>query len=69
MPKIGINTIGTMSRTKAVSLGDVYNISTRPPRNKSTLRSATETDDPITDKISVVSVVIRDKTSPVRMFS
>ena len=36
-----------------------------PPTNSSTLRRATETDEPRTDWISVVSVVIRLSTSPV----
>ena len=40
-----------------------------PPTSISTLRSATETEDPITDRISVVSVVMRLKTSPVISFS
>ena len=44
-------------------------MNTRPPRKISTLRSATEIDEPMTDRISVVSVVRRDRTSPVMMRS
>ena len=40
-----------------------------PPIRISTLRNATETDDPITERISVVSVVMRLTTSPVISFS
>ena len=40
-----------------------------PPTKISRLRSAIETDDPITERISVVSVVMRLRTSPVRIVS
>ncbi|OIQ74667.1 hypothetical protein GALL_436780 [mine drainage metagenome] len=66
---IGTTTTGTISNTNPVSLAEVSIISTRPPSNINKLRSATDTEDPITDKISVVSVVNRLSTSPVRIFS
>ncbi len=36
-----------------------------PPASVRTLRSATDTDEPITESTRVVSVVSRDSTSPV----
>ena len=66
---IGTTTIGTKSSTSPVSLAEVNSIRIRPPRKMNILRRATETDDPITDRISVVSVVIRLRTSPVMMRS
>ncbi len=39
--------------------------STSPPTSVSAFLSATDTDEPITDSTSVVSVVSRDSTSPV----
>ena len=62
-------TAGTINNTIAVSLAEVNSISTSPPVTISILRSAMDTDDPITDRISVVSVVIRLSTSPVIRFS
>ena len=64
---MGAMTAGTTSRTSPASLGAVQTISAIPPSRIRTLRSATETEDPITDSSSVVSVVMRDSTSPVRM--
>ena len=49
----------------AISFGLVTNSSTSPPASVSRLRSAIETDEPMTDSTSVVSVVSRDSTSPV----
>ena len=64
---IGTMTAGTISRTSPASLGAVQSISASPPAKISTLRSATETEELMTDSSSVVSVVMRDRTSPVRM--
>ena len=61
----GINTTGIGHKTRPVIFTDVHNIRPMPPNKISTLRNAIDTDDPITDKISVVSVVIRLRTSPV----
>jgi len=66
---IGTTMAGTISSTSPVSLAEVAAISTMPPSRVSRLRSATDTEDPITDRISVVSVVMRLSTSPVRIFS
>ena len=60
---------GTISKTRPVSFHEVSANRINPPTSISTLRSATETEDPITDRISVVSVVMRLKTSPVISFS
>ena len=60
---------GTISNTRPVSLPEVRNKNPNPPIRISTLRNATLTLDPITDRISVVSVVSRDSTSPVRIRS
>ena len=67
--RIGTSTSGTSSSTRPVSLAEVRSISTSPPTRISALRSAMETDEPITDRISVVSVVIRLSTSPVMICS
>ena len=66
---IGTTTAGTINNTSPVSLADVSINNTNPPSNINMLRSAMDTDDPITDKINVVSVVRRLSTSPVRMRS
>ena len=58
-----------MRKTSPASRGLVTNKSTVPPRKSSTLRSATETDEPTTTWRSVVSVVSRDSTSPTRAVS
>ena len=63
--RIGTTTSGTPISTSPVSLGLVMNSSTSPPASVSTLRKATDTEEPITDSTSVVSVVSRDSTSPV----
>jgi len=52
-----------------VSFALVTNSMTRPPTNSSVLRSASEMLVPTTVWISVVSVVRRDSTSPVRVVS
>ena len=52
-----------------VSFALVTNSMTRPPENSSVLRSASEMLVPTTVWISVVSVVRRDSTSPVRVVS
>ena len=62
-------TAGTINKTKPVSFAEVSNIIPNPPTKINRLRSAIETDDPITERISVVSVVIRLRTSPVRIVS
>ena len=67
--RIGTITAGTISSTIIVSFAEVSSISTMPPRKISRLRSAIDTDEPSTDWISVVSVVIRLSTSPVMMRS
>ncbi len=64
---IGTITSGTIRRTSPDSFGAVQSISPSPPAKISTLRRATETEEPITDSKSVVSVVIRLSTSPVMM--
>ena len=67
--RIGTTTSGTISRASPVSLAEVSSIITKPPKKISTLRSATETEEPTTDWIRVVSVVIRLRTSPVIVLS
>ncbi len=52
-----------------VRRGLVMNSITRPPMNSSVLRSASEMLVPTIAWISVVSVVRRDSTSPVRVVS
>ena len=66
---IGTITAGTISSTRPVSLGEVSSIITSPPKNSSRLRRNHDTDEPITDRIRVVSVVIRLRTSPVMVLS
>ena len=66
---MGTITAGTTSSTMPVSLPEVNSISTSPPMKSSRLRSAIETDEPITLRIRVVSVVIRLRTSPVMIRS
>ncbi len=66
---IGATTSGTTASTSKVSFGLVMNSMTAPPMISSALRSAIETDEPTTTCSSVVSVVRRDTTSPVRVIS
>ena len=66
---IGTKTKGILTRTILDSLGFVMNRKTVPPSMSNRLRSAIETDEPITDWIRVVSVVIRDWSSPLRFSS
>jgi hypothetical protein len=66
---IGTTTTGTMTRMKPVRRGLVTTSSTRPPTSSSRLRRAWVTLAPITVWITVVSVVIRETTSPVRVTS
>ena len=61
---IGTTTAGTISSTNPVSLPEVISSIAMPPNSISRLRNATETDEPITDRISVVSVVSRETISP-----
>ena len=66
---IGMTITGIGQRTKAVIFTLVHSINPIPPTKIRTLRKATETELPITDRINVVSVVIRLRTSPVMIFS
>ena len=66
---IGTTITGTRSRTRPASFGDVTKSSTSPPIRTREFLSATETDEPMTDRIRVVSVVSRERTSPVMMRS
>ena len=67
--KIGATTTGTSNNSNPVSLAEVRSSITNPPSATSTCRSASDTDEPITDRISVVSVVMRLMISPVITFS
>ena len=58
-----------MANTIRVSLAEVNSIIASPPMNISMLRRNQETEDPITERISVVSVVMRLITSPVSRLS
>ena len=62
---IGIRIAGTISSTSPISLTEVRASIASPPARISMLRSAMDSDDPITDWIRVVSVVMRDRISPV----
>ena len=66
---IGPKIKGTINRTKPVSFGEVQSIMINPPDIISILRSIQLAEDPMTDKINVVSVVMRLRTSPVINFS
>ena len=66
---IGTTTSGTTTRTKPVSRGLVTTSSATPPTTSSRLRSAWVTLAPITVWMTLVSVVRRDSTSPVRVTS
>jgi hypothetical protein len=55
--------------TKPESFGLVITIMVAEPRNSTTLRSATEIDEPTADLIWVVSAVSREVSSPVRAVS
>ena len=66
---IGATTTGTTRNTRPVSTGLVTNSMTMPPSRLRALRSAMDADEPITVCKSVVSVVRRDKTSPVLVVS
>ena len=65
----GISTTNTAPTTSAASFGLVTNIRMNAPVSITRLRSATETVEPTTVWISVVSAVRRDSTSPVRVTS
>ena len=71
LPKtmIGTITAETISKARPASFGEVNSISASPPARISTLRRATEMEEPTTPRITVVSVVIRLNTSPVMIFS
>ena len=62
---IGSTTIGTIRKVSNASLGLVMTSNTVPPINNSRLRNATEALAPTTDWIRVVSVVRRERISPV----
>ena len=66
---IGTTTSGTTTRMKPVSRGLVTTSRARPPTTSSRLRSAWVTLAPITVWMTLVSVVRRDSTSPVRVTS
>ena len=66
---IGTTTSGTTTSTKPVSRGLVTTSRTRPPSTSRRLRSACVTLEPITVWITLVSVVRRERTSPVRVTS
>jgi hypothetical protein len=66
---IGTTTSTSRPRMIADSLGLVTNSITRPPANSNVLRSASEMLVPTTLWIKVVSVVRRDRTSPVWVVS
>ena len=70
-PNSTIGTTTSTSRPRMIddSLTLVKNSITRPPTNSSTLRSAIEMLVPTTAWINVVSVVMRDSTSPVCVVS
>ena len=70
-PKTMMGTTTRISKPMMMpaSLALVTNSITRPPRNSSTLRSAMEMLVPTTAWIRVVSVVMRDSTSPVCVVS
>ena len=60
---------GTTSSTIAASFGAVTKSMMSPPTSVSVFLRAMEMDDPITLRMSVVSVVIRLRTSPVMIRS
>ena len=55
----GATNNGTHNKTIPVRRGSVKYIKPMPPKKISTFRNATETEEPITDRIKVVSVVRR----------
>ena len=69
MTTIGTTTNGTTTRMKPVSLGLVTAKRASPPTTRRTLRRAWVTLAPITVWMTLVSVVRRDSTSPVRVTS
>ncbi len=60
---------GTSTTISPVSFGLVMASMISPPTSRSMLRRATEALEPTTDCRMVVSVVRRDRTSPVRVVS
>ena len=64
-----MTTAGTINKTNPVSFTEVRNINAKPPIKISKLRKAIEIDEPKTDRIRVVSVVMRLSTSPVSILS
>ena len=66
---IGASTAGTLSTTMPVSLGFDTNRSAMPPIRIRKLRSAIDTEEPITVCSSVVSAVMRDWISPLPLVS
>ena len=66
---MGITTTGTISTTKPVSVGLVTMSMALAPRNSSRLRSAEDACWPITVCSRVVSVVMRESSSPTLLIS
>ena len=62
---VGTIITGPIKSTSRVSFQLIKNMMINEPMLVAIERMAKETEDPITDSISVVSVVKRDKTSPV----
>ena len=68
-PTSGSTISGMAASTKPDSFGLVITIMVAEPRNSTTLRSATDTEEPTADLIWVVSAVSREVNSPVRAVS
>ena len=66
---MGITTTGTISTTKPVSVGLVTTSMALAPRKSSRLRSAEDACWPIIVCSRVVSVVMRDSSSPTLLIS
>ena len=66
---MGATTNGTLTNTTMASFGSVTTKSATPPMNMRILRSAMETEEPITVCSRVVSVVMRDWISVGMFFS
>ena len=62
---VGTMIIGPISSTIKVSFQLIKNIIIKEPMLVAIERMAKETDEPMTDSIKVVSVVRRERTSPV----
>ncbi|MCY1183482.1 hypothetical protein D9M73_241090 [compost metagenome] len=66
---MGASTSGSASRTMPVSFGLVTNSRPMPPTSRMPLRSAMDSDEPITDCSKVVSAVSLDWISDARLLS